>query len=264
MSQTPAMLELRDVAFAYADGRFRLDGASFGLDGGELVGLLGPNGSGKSTLVKLIVRLLVPAAGEIRLAGRPAGDFRRAEYVRRVAYLPQEMRPAFAFTALETVMMGRSPYMGAMGFESETDYRKARAALERVDASAFAGVLLGELSGGERQRVHLARALAQEADLLVLDEPASFLDIKHQYELYELLRRLAREEGRACLCVSHDVNVAAAYCDRLVLLRAGRVAAVGEPAEVITAEALRQVYGVEADLVVRPGRPPAVLPRAAR
>jgi len=254
------LLVVRQVGFAYADGRFRLDGVSLAVDHGEVVGLLGPNGSGKSTLVKLVARLLLPASGEILLDGRPIRDIRRSDYARRVAYLPQDIRPAFAFTAMETVLMGRSPYMGALGFEGQSDHDIALAALRRVDAVHFAGVLLDQLSGGERQRVHLARALAQEAPLLVLDEPTSFLDLRHQYGLYGLLRRLAREEGRAALCVSHDVNVAAAYCDRLVFLRGGAVAVQGTPPQIVTSETIERVYGVAAQVVTRADGRPMVLP----
>jgi iron complex transport system ATP-binding protein len=255
------MLDVRGLGFSYGAGRFALEEVSFLAGHGEFVGLLGPNGSGKSTLVKLIMRLLAPSAGEILLEGRPVAALRLRDYARRVAYLPQESRAAFAFTALETVLMGRSPHLGAMGFESDDDYAKARAALERVDAARFADALLDELSGGERQRVVLARALAQEAALLVLDEPASFLDLKHQYELYRLLRDLSRQEGRTCLCVGHDLNVAAAYCDRLILLSRGRIAAIGRPAEVLTADLVRQVYDIDAEVTLRRDGRPVVLPK---
>ncbi len=257
----PNALEVRDLGFTYGQGRFALSGVNFSVAPGEFVGLLGPNGSGKSTLVKLAMRLLPPAAGEIFIDGRRAGDYRLRDYARRVAYLPQENRPAFAFTVLETVLMGRSPHQGAMGFESAADLARARAALDRVDAAAFADLFLDELSGGERQRVMLARALAQEARLLILDEPASFLDLRHQYELYRLLRDLARAERRSCLCVGHDLNVAAAFCDRLVLLCAGRVVAAGPPAEVLTAAKVREVYEIDADVTLRPDGRPVVLPR---
>lgn len=233
---------------------------SFAVARGELVGLLGPNGSGKSTVIRLVMRLLSPAVGQVLLDGVNAGTYRQGDYARRVAYVPQESLAAFAFTAMETVLMGRGPHTGAMGFESQADHRKARDALERVDAAPLAGVLLDELSGGERQRVVLARALAQEADLLVLDEPASSLDIRHQYDLYRLLRDLARQQGRTCLCTSHDINVAAAYCGRLVVLAEGRVAAIGRPADVLTADLVEQVYGVRADVVAQPDGRLVVLP----
>ena len=261
MSDSPAQLQLSKVSFHYGPGRFHLDGISLEARGGELVGLLGPNGSGKSTLIKLITRLLRPQAGRVLLAGRDAGEFSQRQFARRVAYVPQETQAAFAFTAMEAVLMGRNPYLGTMGFQSEADYAKAAEALRRVDAARFADVLLDELSGGERQRIILARALAQEAELLVLDEPASFLDVRHQYDLYRLLRSLAHDEGRTCIASSHDINVAAAYCDRLVLLAGGRVVADGPPQEVLTADRLLEVYEVEVEIVHRDDGRLVVLPR---
>lgn len=261
MSGDVAKLELRGAAFSYGEGRFALSDVSFPVQAGELVGLLGPNGSGKSTVVKLVMRLLSPGPGQVLLDGCDVRAFRHGDYARRVAYVPQESRAAFAFTVMETVLMGRSPHLGAMGFESEADHRAALEALQRVDAARFADVFLDELSGGERQRVILARALAQEAELLILDEPASFLDIRHQCQLYHLLRDLVRRQGRTCLCISHDVNVAAAYCDRLVLLRQGRLAAMGRPAEVLTADLIRRVYDVEAEILTQADGRPVVLPR---
>ncbi|MBN2584000.1 MAG: ABC transporter ATP-binding protein [Planctomycetes bacterium] len=258
-----AMLGLANLSFSYGAGRFQLRGISIEMGCGEFVGLLGPNGSGKSTLIKLVMRLLDADAGTVTVAGRDARQYRLRDYARQVAYLPQESRATFAFTALEAVLMGRSPHMGALGFEADDDYAKARAALDRVDAARFADTMLDELSGGERQRVMLARALAQEAPLLVLDEPASFLDIRHQYDMYRLLRAVAREEGRACLCVGHDVNVAAAFCDRLVFLKDGRLEAVGRPHDVVTGELIHRVYGIEADVSTGSAGQPVVQPRVA-
>jgi iron complex transport system ATP-binding protein len=263
MSAIETRLDVQSAAFSYGPQRFRLDGVSLQAHGGELVGLLGPNGSGKSTLIKLITRLLRPQSGGVMLDGRDAAQFSQQQFAQRVAYVPQETQAAFAFTALEAVLMGRSPYLGVMGFESAADHAKATEALRRVDAARFANVLLDELSGGERQRVILARALAQEAELLVLDEPASFLDVRHQYDLYRLLRSLARDEGRCCVASSHDINVAAAYCDRLVLLSEGRVAADGPPAEVLTADRLLEVYDIEVDVLHRHDGRTVVLPKVS-
>ncbi len=254
-------LSVRDLGFSYGSERFRLSGVSFDVAPGELVGLLGANGSGKSTIVRLVMRLMRAHQGGIIVDGKPSLKWHMGDYARRVAYVPQESRAVFAFTALETVLMGRSPHTGMLGFESEDDIAAARGALQTVDAEIFADTLLEELSGGERQRVILARALAQQANLLVLDEPAAFLDIRHQYDLYRLLRDLSHLQGRSCLCVSHDLNVAAAYCDKLLLMHAGRLLAQGTPAEVLTSDLIRTAYDIEADVVLSPTGRPTVLPR---
>jgi len=255
-------LEVRDLSFAYRPGRPVLDGLSLGIRRGRLLGLLGPNGSGKTTLLRILMRMLVPERGEVRLGGRPIGEYPRKSLARRMAYVPQETAAALAFTALETVLMGRSPHTGALGFETAADWRAAREALRLTDTEAFADRTLDELSGGERQRVIIARALAQEPDLVFLDEPTSFLDIKHQHAIYGLLARLVAEKGLTVLCVSHDLNLAGAYSDDLVLLQGGRLAAAGTPTEVLRAEILRKVYDTPVDVRVDEvtGRP-YVLPR---
>lgn len=261
MSDSSARLSACDLSFTYGSARFALKGVSFDVGAGELVGLLGHNGSGKSTIIKLIMRLLKPQDGRIMVEGRRAGSWPLREYARRVAYVPQESAAVFAFTALESVLMGRSPHTGALGFESAEDMDIARRALERVDVAGLADELLEELSGGERQRVILARALAQQANLLVLDEPAAFLDIRHQYDLYRLLAELAHEEGRSCLCASHDLNVAAAFCDRLLLMHGGKLLATGSPEEVLTPEVIAEAYGIRVEVHKGPGGRPVVIPQ---
>jgi len=258
-------LEVRGLGFAYRPGAPVLAGLSFDVGRGRLVNLLGPNGSGKTTLLRILVGLLAPAEGEVRLAGIALADYPRGALARRIAYVPQETASAAAFTVLETVLMGRSPHTGALGFETPADWYAAREALRLTETEAFAERSLDELSGGERQRVVIARAIAQEADLVLLDEPTAFLDIKHQHAIYGLLARLVAERGLTAVCVSHDLNLAAAYADDLVLLAAGRVAARGTPAEVLRPEVLRPVY--ETPLEVRidevTGRPYVLLRRGA-
>ncbi|HUU11965.1 MAG TPA: ABC transporter ATP-binding protein [Phycisphaerae bacterium] len=258
-------LAVEGVEFAYAPGTPVLRGFSMGLARGRLACLLGPNGSGKTTLLRILVGLLDPQAGQVRLAGTPLADYPRAALARRVAYVPQETLAAVGFTALETVLMGRSPHTGALGFESPADWRAAREALRRTDTERFAGRNLDELSGGERQRVIIARALAQEPDLILLDEPTSFLDIKHQHDIYGLLAGLVRDEGKTVVAVSHDLSLAAAYADDLVLVDEGRVAASGPPEAVIRPEVLSPVYDtpVEVRTDETTGRP-YVLPRPPR
>jgi iron complex transport system ATP-binding protein len=211
---------------------------------GELVGLLGANGAGKSTVVRLLSGVARPYRGSIRLLGDELGTLRRREIARRVAVVPQEPRLELPFTVLELVLLGRHPHLSGLAFESDADLAFARRALARVDAAAFEARPIAELSSGERQRVFVARALAQETPLLLLDEPASALDLRHQVQLFDLLRELTAE-GRGVVAVLHDLNLAAEYCDRVVLLDSGRVAAAGETAATLTYANLTRAFGTE-------------------
>ncbi|MFO8014377.1 MAG: ABC transporter ATP-binding protein [Phycisphaerae bacterium] len=262
LARSLATLDADGLRFAYTPGDPVLSGLSMTARAGRLTAVLGPNGSGKTTLLKVLVGLLAPSAGQVRLAGRPLASWPRADLARRLAYVPQETLAAVGFTVRETVLMGRSPHVGALGFESDADWRAAREALRLTETERFAERDLADLSGGERQRVIVARALAQEPDCVLLDEPTSFLDIRHQHGIYGLLRHLVGEEGKTVVTVSHDLSLAAAYADDVVLLARGEVAAAGTPGEVIRPEVLEPVY--ETPVQVRTdettGRP-FVLPR---
>lgn len=236
-------LSARGLGFRYPSGG-GVEALDLDVAPGEIVGLLGPNGSGKSTLVRLLSGVLPPATGEVRLGGVPLGALSRREIARRVAVVPQEPSFELPFTALEIVLLGRHPHLAGIAFEAASDLEAARAALARVDASALAGRPVGSLSAGERQRVMVARALAQSTPVLLLDEPSSFLDLRHQVELFDLVRALAAE-GRAVAAVLHDLNLAAEYCDRVVLLADGRTAAAGPTAATLTYAHLTRVYGTE-------------------
>ena len=214
---------------------------------GELVGVVGPNGSGKSTLVRALSRTLRPARGAALLDGRDlyAVVSARAS-ARQIGVVPQDTQAAFEFTVREVVAMGRAPRLPRRPFASETpaDEAAVREALRLSGIEALAERLVTTLSGGERQRVLLARALAQEPDVLLLDEPTAHLDLRHQTQVLALVLTLAHEDGKAVLAVLHDLNLAASYCDRLILLHGGVIVAQGVPAQVLTAEHLQQVYGV--------------------
>ncbi|MCK6482329.1 MAG: ABC transporter ATP-binding protein [Planctomycetes bacterium] len=227
---------------------------------GELVGVLGPNGSGKTTLVRGATRVVEPAEGAVTLLGRPLGLYDRRELARSVAVVPQEGTPLFPFTVLETVLMGRAPWLRPFAFEGEEDLRAAREALAAVGAADLALRDLAELSGGERQRVVVARALAQGTRVLLADEPTAHLDLRHGVAIFSLLRRLSRERGLAALVVTHDVNLAAIHCDRLVLLSRGAVAAEGTPREVLRADLLAEAYGTPVHVQERPDGSPFVVP----
>jgi iron complex transport system ATP-binding protein len=221
-----------------------IDDVSVTLAAGEMLGVIGPNGSGKSTLLRLLSGVLHPDRGEIRIHGRSLSEYSRRELGRTIAVVPQDTAIEFPFSVTEVVLMGRSPHLSGFAFENAHDVAVAREAMRRTDVLSLADRSIHELSGGERQRVVLARALAQDAMVLLLDEPGAFLDIRHEVEIYDLLRDLQRE-GRSVISVLHDLNLAALYCDRVALLKAGQLVQLGPPAEVITYKNLTDVYETE-------------------
>ena len=243
------LAEFRGVSFAYpasAERRlFAIEELSFDIAAGEIVGVIGPNSSGKTTLIRLLTRVLEPGSGEIRLEGVPVRRLSRVDLARRVAVVPQGILPQFPFTVGELVLMGRYPHDPGRYFESPRDRTVAREAMEATGVLELADLPLDDLSGGERQRAVIARALAQEPRLLVLDEPTAHLDLRYQVEAATLLRRLNRELGMSVLLVSHDLNLAAEVCDRLLLLNAGRAAAIGSPETVLDDALLAAVFGCE-------------------
>jgi iron complex transport system ATP-binding protein len=216
---------------------------SFDVREGEMVGVLGPNGAGKSTLLRAATGALRPRSGRVLVGGRDAASMSPREIARVVAVLPQETSTVFATSVLETVLLGRFPWHAPFAFESGDDVAAAEAALREVDALSLRDRELGSLSGGERQRVLLARALCQAGRVLLCDEPTAHLDLRHQAETFLLLARL-RDAGRAVVVVTHDLDLAARCCDRVVLLARGAVVAQGVPEDVLTAEHARTAFGV--------------------
>ena len=237
-------LETEAVGFRYA-GEPALEEVSLRVEPGEVVGLLGPNGSGKSTLIRIVSGILPSYEGSVRVNGAEVRTARRRDLASKLAVVPQETSFSFPFTVLQIVLMGRHPHLAGLAFETPQDVDLARAALDRCGAAHLENRTIQDLSSGERQRVVFARALAQEPRALLLDEPASFLDIRHQTELYDLVRELAVTDGTAVLTVLHDLNLAAEYCDRIYLLREGRVAAAGRTDEVFTYANLTTVFETE-------------------
>jgi ABC-type cobalamin/Fe3+-siderophores transport system ATPase subunit len=236
------LLQAKSVSHAYGD-RIALREVSLSLDAGKVVGLIGPNGSGKSTLIKALLGH-VPASGEISWRGKNVRHWRPRELARLVAYLPQSPRHEPGQSVAETLRLGRAPYWGAFGLESSADDRVTLEVAALLGLTDLLDRPMERMSGGQRQRVFIGRCLTQEPAALLLDEPNTFLDLKHQIALWRLLRDLAREKNLAVLLASHELNIAGASADHLILLSDGAVAAAGNPDSVLRPEMLSPVYGV--------------------
>jgi iron complex transport system ATP-binding protein len=252
------VIALSDVTVELG-GRTVVDAVDLEVAEGEWVALIGPNGAGKTTLLRAIAGL-VAFTGSIELAGRDTGGLRRGELSRLLAVVPQEPSTPPWMTVGEYVLMGRTPHLGMLAKEGRGDRESAARALARLDLTGYEERRLGTLSGGEKQRVVVARALAQEASVVLLDEPTAALDIGHQQQALELLDVLRAESGLTLVAAMHDLTLAAQYADRMVLLQAGRVVADGVPADVLTEEAIAANYGASIDVVPVRGRV-AVVPR---
>lgn len=235
-----------------ASGRRILDGITFCLEAGGLYGIIGPNGAGKSTLLAAISGVRRIDGGDVKVFGRPVASIPRRKLARRLAVLQQEALPGTAFTVREVTSMGRYPYQNWFGGRDEAGEALIDRVLETLGLSAYAHRRLGALSGGERQRVALAKVMVQDPELLLLDEPTTYLDIGYQIHLLDLVRDWQRSEGRTAVAVLHDLNLAAQYCDRLLVLHEGRLAAEGAPSEVLTAETIRRVFGVDPVVLPHP------------
>ncbi|MGH7896556.1 MAG: ABC transporter ATP-binding protein [Candidatus Binatia bacterium] len=242
------LLRLEAVRFSYRE-RDVLKGISLDVGAGERFGLLGPTGSGKSTLVRLLSRVLRPSGGRISLDGRDLESYSPRDLARVVAVVPQETALDFPFSVREVVLMGRAPHLGGFGFEGDRDLAAAERAMERAGVADLGGRFFHELSGGEKQRVVIARALAQEPRVLLLDEPTTFLDIKHVVDIFELLCALSEEKGITLIVILHDLNLAALYLRRLALLKDGRILACGDPEQVLTYRNIRETY--ESDVYIQ-------------
>jgi iron complex transport system ATP-binding protein len=248
------------VRFGYGESPL-IEGFSVALPEGSFTGVLGPNGAGKTTLLKLLAGTLAPEAGSVLLFGKPLAALRDRERAQAIAVVPQEGRVLFPFTVLEIVLMARFSRLGILGMERRADEELARACLREVEMDSAADRPLNALSSGERQRVLIARALAQEPRVLLLDEPTTYLDLKHRLRIYATLARINRERGVTILTISHDPTLVARACRRILLLAAGRLLTEGTPEEVLTPRWIRSAYGTGAEITRDPRTgSPVVIP----
>jgi iron complex transport system ATP-binding protein len=254
------VLKIESLSVSYGPHRVLHD-VSLSVQSGEVLALIGPNGAGKSTLIRAISGVIPAQSGRIQTNGAGFNALTPMQRARQLAVVPQAVALPPAFSVLETVLMGRTPYLGFIGQTSDSDEEIARHALQRVDALGLIDRRVGELSGGEAQRVLLARALCQSTPILLLDEPTAHLDLQYQVSLMELIRDLARHDKLAVLTALHDLNLAARYADRVALMVAGVIQAAGTPQEVLTAELISEAYCLPVQVVKHPfSDAPLVLP----
>jgi cobalamin transport system ATP-binding protein len=247
MNDANDLFQITDLSFRYPD-RGVLQGLSLSLSGGRFYGLLGPNGCGKTTLLDLLMRLRRPERGQIHFRGRKLTAYTRPDLARAMALVPQNFYINFPFTVRQVVMMGRYPHLPRFAPPGPDDHARVDAVLETADIAALADKQVTTLSGGERQRVIIARALVQDTDVILLDEATSNLDIRHALHLLNLFRAQVDRQQRTLIAVFQDINLAAMYCDDLLLMKDGRVAVHGATTQVLTPETLHDIYGVRAQV----------------
>jgi iron complex transport system ATP-binding protein len=240
-----AAIEVENLCFAYKSQPAILNNINFRLQQGEFISIAGPNGAGKTTLLNLLSGLLQPTAGAIKIESAPLKSYSIRNLAKKIAVVRQEFVPVFEFSAWQVVSMARTPYLGGLAFESAADEKAITEALEMTGTTRFANRPLNHLSGGERQRIFIARALAQQTPILLLDEPTSFLDIKHQLAIFDLLKKLQIEKQKTIVAVTHDINLASRYSDLTLLLGADGKYDFGSTRQILSAEKIESVFGVK-------------------
>lgn len=253
-------VQANNISFRY-NGTPVLKGVSLAVAPGEFFVIAGPNGSGKTTLIKILAGIFRASGGEVAVLNTPLETFSKKSFARVVAYVPQAVDDHFPFTVLQTALLGRTPHLGLLGIESSPDYQIAHDAMEITGVAHLAHRKIGQLSGGERQRVHIARAVCQEPQILLLDEPTASLDPAHQIRIMDLMDSLRASRDMAVIMVSHDLNIAAMYADRILMLKEGEVIHLGTPGEVLAPDTLEKTYGCKMMVDENPAGPfPRVLP----
>jgi len=242
------ILEAKNITFGYGEKQV-LNNINLSVEEADFIGIIGPNGSGKTTLLKMLCRGLKPGAGNVFFKGQDIFKLDTGFVAKNIAMVPQDETIIFPFTVFEIVMMGRSPYIKRFSWEGKEDVDIVNSAMKLADISRFKDRNIDELSSGERQRVFIARALAQMPKVLLLDEPTSHLDINHQYDILELVKKLNENVKITVIMISHDINLASKYCKKLVLLKKGRIYTEGTAKKVVTRKIIKDVYGVNVNLI---------------
>jgi len=237
-------IKVNDISFKYKND-WVLRNISFNIKKGEFVGIIGPNGAGKTTLIKILSKLLIPQSGKVYIDNRDISAIKRRELAKIVAVVNQNNDITLSLKSFEIVLMGRYPYLGFLEFENRRDYEIVKRAMKFTDTLQFFNKRITELSGGERQRVFIARALSQEPNTLILDEPTTGLDIDHKYELFDLISSLNESMSLTVITASHDINLISEYCKKIILIKNGVIRDIGSPKEVIVSENLREVFNRE-------------------
>jgi iron complex transport system ATP-binding protein len=237
------IIEVENLGFGFTE-KMILKNISFAICEGRFIGVIGPNGIGKTTLLNLLCGILKPKTGSIKIAAKPIESYSIKEIAKKIAVVRQEFVPAFDFMVKDIVSMARTPYLGLLGLPGQQDMQIIEQAMESTQISDFANRTLASLSAGERQRVFIAKALAQDTPILLLDEPTNFLDMKHQVGLYDLLKNAQFKNGKTIIAITHDINLAAQYCDEILALAAGGSCTFGRTEDILTAEQIRNNFEI--------------------
>ncbi|MDH5806641.1 MAG: ABC transporter ATP-binding protein [Candidatus Methanomethylicaceae archaeon] len=244
-------LEVINLCFSY-NSNFSLNNVSLKVDKGKVLALIGPNGAGKSTLLKCIVGIIKPNSGKIIFDGKDISNLSERERAKIIAYLPQYVPIIFPITVFDSIILGRLPFFDLM--PSKQDYKIVENIINYLNLSSYSNRYIDELSGGERQRVHIARVIAQETKVILLDELSANLDIKYQHEVLELITKITHENNKSTIIALHDINLALKYADEIAIMNNGKIVKCGHPEEIITKDIIKQIYGIDVDLIDFNGR----------
>lgn len=244
------LIELQNIFFSYSEkGKNVLSDISLIVNKGDFLSLLGPNGSGKSSLLKILCGISSADSGTVKLSGKEISNYSHKEISKKIAFVPQTISAAFPFSVFEIVMMGRNPHLNILGFEKPIDHQKVIESLTLVELVDLKDKGINEISGGEAQRAFIARALAQDTDILIMDEPNVHLDLKYQISLFDIMKRLNKDENKTIITVSHDLNLAGKYSDRIILMKEGTVYSDSDVVNSLTEDNIKYVFGINTEVL---------------